>query len=85
MGKFRKKPIIIDAEQFLPFADDTGHPQSNIPQVFLDLSGSRTGWSIQTLEGKYTVISGDWIIRGIKGEYYPCKEDIFKLTYESVD
>ncbi len=83
--KFRKKPIVIDAEQFLPFADDMHKPQSNVPQVFIDLKNSKTGWSIQTLEGRYDVISGDWIIKGIKGEYYPCKEDIFKMTYEKVD
>lgn len=41
------------------------------------------GW-IDTLEGGYTVCPGDYIIQGIKGEFYPCKEDIFKLSYERV-
>lgn len=43
-----------------------------------------TLWEIKTLEGKHMVSKGDFIIKGIKGEFYPCKPDIFKLTYESV-
>ena len=40
---------------------------------------------IDTLEGKHVVSPGDYIIKGVKGEYYPCKPDIFELTYEKVD
>ena len=39
---------------------------------------------IHTLEGDMRVSSGDWIIRGVQGEFYPCKPDIFKATYEEV-
>lgn len=42
------------------------------------------GW-IDTLEGGHIVCPGDWIITGVKGEHYPCKPDIFELTYEKVD
>ena len=42
------------------------------------------GW-IDTLEGKHVVCPGDWIITGVKGEKYPCKPDIFELTYEAVE
>lgn len=42
------------------------------------------GW-IDTLEGGHIVCPGDWIIKGIKGEYYPCKPDIFRQTYEPVE
>lgn len=42
------------------------------------------GW-IDTLEGSHIVCPGDWIITGVKGEYYPCKPDIFQLTYEKVN
>jgi len=42
------------------------------------------GW-IDTLEGGHTVCPGDWIIRGVKGEFYPCKPDIFEATYEPVE
>ncbi len=38
-----------------------------------------------TLEGVHTITPGDWIIKGVKGELYPCKPDIFKMTYEKVD
>jgi len=40
---------------------------------------------IKTLEGEMTALSGDWIIKGIQGEYYPCKPDIFEKTYELVE
>jgi hypothetical protein len=42
------------------------------------------GW-IDTLEGGHIVCPGDWIIRGVQGEFYPCKDEIFKLTYEPVE
>lgn len=42
------------------------------------------GW-IDTLEGGHTVCPGDWIIKGVKGEFYPCKPDIFEMTYEPVE
>lgn len=41
--------------------------------------------SVQTLEGKMTALKGDWIIKGIKGEFYPCKPEIFEATYEPVE
>lgn len=77
--KFRKKPVVIEAEQFLP--DDDIFPESL--GVYQDQS-SETGYSIDTLEGKHEVTPGDWIITGVKGEKYPCKPDIFAMTYESV-
>ena len=82
--KFKKKPIIIEAEQFLPFADDRFKPISNIPGIYIDLKNSKTGWSMQTLEGRFDVISSDWIITGVNGEKYPCKNDIFIKTYDKV-
>ena len=41
------------------------------------------GGEIETLEGKHIVSENDWIIRGVKGEFYPCKPDIFEMTYEA--
>lgn len=84
MAKFRKKPIVIDAEQFLPginkipsgvVSDGLGDPRKN--PIF--------SWVIKTLEGDMQVSNGDWIITGIQGEKYPCKQDIFKATYEEVE
>lgn len=82
MGKYRKKPVVIEAIRW------TG---KNIKEVntFLgdgldeDLLQDQP-IIIETLEGDITAQVGDWIIRGIKGEFYPCKPDIFEATYESV-
>ena len=83
--KFRKKPVVIEAEQFIPFEDDRGKPQSNVLCVYMDMENSKTNWSIKTLEGRYDVTPNDWIIKGIKGEVYPCKPDIFEKTYDKVE
>ena len=47
----------------------------------INLQDWTKGW-IETLEGGHVVTSGDWIITGVKGEHYPCKPDIFEMTYE---
>lgn len=74
--KYRKKPVIIEAIQFNKFGDH--------PLVYKD-SYSKTGYMIDTLEGKHEVTIGDYIITGVKGETYPCKPDIFEMTYEKVE
>jgi hypothetical protein len=79
MAKFRKKPVVIEAEQFFENSAD-GWPLG----VYKD-SDSPTGFAIDTLEGGYHVTEGDWIITGVKGERYPCKPDIFAATYESAE
>ena len=43
----------------------------------------KNGLIIHTLEGNHSALIGDWIIKGVKGEFYPCKPDIFELTYEA--
>lgn len=79
MAKFRKKPVVIEAEQFR---------LDNRPAV-LALAGDairlrgRVAF-INTAEGEMRADDGDWIIRGIKGEFYPCKDQIFRATYEPV-
>lgn len=86
--KFRKRPIVIEAEQFFP--TKLPHPEGveqYIKEETHDVNGARNawfGWRIETLEGPHEVSPGDWIIRGIKGELYPCKPDIFAATYEPV-
>ncbi len=82
--KFRKKPVVIDAVQYngknmteiMKFARGASEFQE-------DFTGDSI--SITTLEGVMTASKGDWIIRGVKGEYYPCKPDIFAATYEAVE
>ena len=88
--KYRKKPIVIEATQWFKMGD---HPEVRMPA---DTAGAN--WYerelnqqhgsvgiIDTLEGAHYVIPGDFIITGVKGEHYPCKADIFELTYEKVE
>jgi hypothetical protein len=79
MPKFRKRPIVIDAVQFFKLGDH--------PAVIADPS-SPTGLGMHTLEhtgSNFEVTPGDWIITGVKGEVYACKDDIFMATYEAVE
>lgn len=78
MAKFRKKPVVIDAVQWQQHGD---HPRvKRRPDSASDLWGF-----IETLEGEMRVIPGDWVITGVAGEVYPCKDEIFKATYEPAD
>ena len=87
--KFRKKPVVIDAFQWtgrldeVPMTDGLWFTlawQDGI--VFLRPSQHGQALIIKTLEGEHIASVGDWIIRGVKGELYPCKPDIFLQTYE---
>jgi hypothetical protein len=81
--KFRKKPIIVEALEF----DGSNKSVSKIIKMGLDsynYPGDGT-LRIATLEGEMTALPGDWIIRGVAGEFYPCKPNIFKETYEMVE
>ena len=94
MKKFRKKPIVIEAEQWFkigdvpeaPITPNEGESADGSDWVCSECNhfGSEHGYC-KTLEGYHIVCPGDWIIKGIKGEFYPCKPYIFKATYESVD
>ena len=82
MGQYRKKPVVIEAEQYLlgeviraKWLFDA--MESGI--VFSDADGLK----IKTLEGVMSASVGDWIIRGVQGELYPCKPNIFAATYEA--
>jgi hypothetical protein len=83
MAKFRKKPVVIDAVKWYGHISCIGSLPPFESEVSQDL-GSDT-LQITTLEGTMTANVGDWIIRGVKGEIYPCKPDIFETTYEAVD
>ena len=81
MEKYRKKPVVIEAVQW------TG---KNITEVldFMDWRNAAhdtvSGLTIRTLEGNHHASPGDFIIKGVNGEFYPCKPDIFEKTYEKV-
>jgi hypothetical protein len=79
--KFRKKPVVIEAEQWFPRESDRDNLGLRIGVFFLSMDEGR----IDTLEGPHKVTPGDWIITGIKGEKYPCKPDIFEATYEKIE
>ena len=79
--KFMKKPVVIDAIQW---------NGENIDEVmgFMKWRNAdhdkRHGLIIRTLEGSHHASVGDWIIKGVQGEFYPCKPDIFAATYDAV-
>lgn len=81
MTKFRKKPVEIEAVQWL--GDSTVEAIRDLDSENRIIRFNRT-LKIKTLEGTLTARHGDWIIRGVKGELYPCKPDIFDATYEPV-
>lgn len=82
MSKFRKKPVVIEAVQF------TGRNDNEVADFIgdngYDPIDRGPSWVIHTLEGDMNVSIGDWIIKGVQGEFYPCKPDIFEQTYELV-
>jgi hypothetical protein len=88
MPQFRKKPVVIEAFQYC-----TDGP-SAVPDWFCDAqsrgdayftqSGALAPLAIKTLNGFVTVMPGEWIVKGVQGELYPCASDIFEATYEPV-
>ena len=82
MAKYRKKPVVIEAMQWMgKYQDLQEWTRGECNQWFID---DDKRLIIPTLEGLFKANLGDWIIRGIKGEFYPCKPDIFVATYEEV-
>lgn len=84
MALYRKKPVVIEAVQWT--GDNIEKVESltkgNTRDIEFDLTEKVV--RIQTLEGLMTANLNDYIIRGVKGEFYPCKPDIFEQTYEAV-
>lgn len=86
--KYIKKPVVIEAMQF---KSDMSISELNDLIDFIgmknivEIGRDNLYLVIRTLEGNMTASSGDYIIKGIKGEYYPCKPDIFRETYDKVE
>jgi len=77
--KYRKKPVVIEAMIF------NGNNYDDVLDFVGEIMSKGFNFlDIRTLEGSITAIGGDYIIKGIAGEFYPCKPDIFKKTYEVV-
>lgn len=88
--KFRKKPVIIEAIQFDGenrqdiIAWMLSSAENAARNLYLNPTDDDNELSITTLEGVMHVSENDWVIKGVKGEFYPCKPDIFEATYEEV-
>ena len=80
--KYRKKPVIIDAIQW---TGDNWYLMDEFVTQSHETFPSEGVIIIKTLEGDMDATLGDYIIKGVKGEFYPCKPDIFEMTYESVN
>jgi hypothetical protein len=95
MSKFRKKPVVIEAMRWTGdrhremFEFLGGKPDEimsiNGKNFYIDHQKVKGGLVIKTLEGEHIANINDWIIKGVKGEFYPCKPDIFEQTYEPVE
>ncbi len=89
MKRYRKRPLVIEAAQW-----DGMKLNGQLPRTILgdeyyygccNQNGELFDLMVKTLEGVMTCEVGDWLIKGIKGEFYPCKPDIFEATYEQYD
>jgi len=85
MAKFRKRPVVIEAEQWMATQAswDAIMAMGTVPWKPGPIGGD--SFLIHTLEGDHLASQGDWIIKGVNGEFYPCKPDIFEKTYEAVE
>lgn len=81
MAKYRKKPVVIEA---IKYDGDNKVEIQEFVDKYLDMT-EEMQLEIDTLEGVMLANVGDYIIRGVNGEYYPCKPDIFEKTYEKIE
>ncbi len=83
--KFRKKPVVVEAIQWGPDNTNEILRFTGYSAELIEHLGCANQLYIPTLEGGHTASLYDWIIKGIKGEFYPCKSDIFEQTYERLE
>ena len=84
MPLFKKKPVTIEARQLVDGMETSAYLELLDwcqGKEFHDNNGAQI--VIETLEGDYLAMRGDWIIKGVAGEFYPCKPEIFTKTYEA--
>lgn len=84
MHKYRKKPVEIEAVQWTGDNRDEIWEFCPLSYFNTDLETGMLSLMVQTLEGSMQASIGDYIIKGVKGEFYPCKPDIFDMTYDKV-
>ena len=91
MGKYRKKPVVVEAMKLTDENRDEVQDwiRMHVDNACMCLSGrdcaGNSTLHIQTLEGMMTATIGDYIIKGVQGEFYPCNPDIFMQTYEAIE
>jgi hypothetical protein len=86
MAQYRKKPVVIEAVKWTGNNSEIEHMKYIWGQDFiLSAINHEDYFGIATLEGVMNISLGDFIIKGVQGEFYPCKPDIFELTYEVVE
>ena len=83
MAKYRKKPVVIEAVQYLR-EENIGAIQDFVDDGSLFYDPEDNEYYIRTLEGDHRCTKYDYIIKGVAGEFYPCKPDIFEATYKKV-
>lgn len=89
--KYRKKPVVVEAFKWTADINQTEDPVWMLEALecgeawFENCGTKEVKLVIKTLEGNHIANPGDYIIKGIKGELYPCKPDIFEQTYETVE
>lgn len=89
VGRFRKKPVVVqairlswDTKEAVAKFVQAGKLENGQPEFVTAGMSDTLGLMIPTLEGVMEAWTGDWIVRGVKGEFYPVKDDIFRQTYE---
>ena len=80
MRRFQKKPLIISAMQYT--GNNLDEVRDFVPDELLQETGVTVG--IKTLEGVMIISEGDYVIKGIQGEFYPCKSGVFEGSYDEV-
>lgn len=83
--KFRKKPVVVEAMQLPQRGEEASEDLTEFLSGGDIYSDYDEGVEIQTIEGVMRAGPGDWVIKGVAGEFPPCKPDIFEQTYEPVD
>lgn len=83
--KFRKKPVMVEALRYDGTNNEELEDFAESSIVFRDIMSDNMTVYIDTLEGEMKVSKGDYVIKGVKGEFYPCKPDIFDKSYEEVE
>lgn len=85
MARYRKRPVVIDTIQWTGDNIDEIWDEFGAVDIYGPTEANPNCLTINTLEGDMLASLGDWIIRGVKNELYPCKPDIFDLTYEPAE